>query len=106
MRMTPVEVIERKPITSTLTLLGQAKQSIESATAEALGTIPVDANGVFITVETFPIRYWISGTDPDATTGHLVAVGGNLFLSHRRSLDNLMMIGVGGDATIQVTYYI
>ena len=106
MRMTPVEVIERKPITSTLTLLGQGKQSIEAATAEALGTIPVDAHGVFITVETFPIRYWISGTDPDATTGHLVAVGGNIYFSHRRALNNLMMIGVGGTAVIQITYYL
>ena len=106
MRMTPIQVIERKPITSTLTLLGQGKQVIGSVAAEALDTIPADAGGVFITVETMPIRYWISGADPDATTGHQVAVAGNIYFSHRRALDNLMMIGVGGDATIQVTYYI
>ena len=106
--MKPVQVIERKPITSTLTLLGQGKQTVGSVAAEALDTIPDDANGVFITVEDNNVRYWISGTDPDANTGHLLVAASyqNLFLSHRRSLENLRMIGIGGDATIQVTYYI
>lgn len=105
--MLPVQVIERKPIISALAgPAGAATQVIGSVDAEALTLIPNDANGVFITVEAFPIRYWISGDDPDVDTGHLVAVGSNVYFSHRRALDNLMMIGIGGDATIQVTYYI
>lgn len=97
-----VKVINRMPIAD-----GEAVQTIEDVTAEPLDAIPTDAKAVFITVEDNNIRYWISGADPTALFGHLLVAASfqNLYLEGRTSLENLRMIGIGGNAEIHITYY-
>lgn len=75
-----------------------------SNTAKAVTAAKIN-EGVFITVETDAIRWRADGTDPDATTGHLVAANGSFYIADPRSVANLRMIRVTGDATIQVTHY-
>ena len=100
--MRQVLVLERTPIEN-----GEAVQTIESAAAEALDEIPALAQAVFITVEDNNIRYWLSGADPTALFGHLVVAASyqNLYLANRTAIENLRMIGIGGNAEIHVTYY-
>ena len=100
--MRRVLVIERTPIVD-----GEAVQTVGSAAAEALDAIPELAQAVFITVEDNNIRYWISTADPTALFGHLVVAASyqNIYLANRRAIENLRMIGIGGNAEIHVTYY-
>lgn len=57
-----------------------------------------------ITVETDQIRYRLDGTDPDATTGHLLNVGDALYLNSEDDIRKFRAIRVTNSATIQVSY--
>lgn len=58
-----------------------------------------------ISVESNPLRYRLDGTDPDASTGHLLAAGDVLFLSSYDDIANFKAIRQGGsDSTIMVSY--
>lgn len=65
------------------------------------------AGAVFITVETNTIRYWIDGGIPNATTGHPVvpAAYQNLWFNDPMSIKEFRAIAVGGNATLNITYY-
>jgi len=64
-----------------------------------------DSNAIFITVEDESIRYRIEGGDPDSDDGHLVLAGNNIYIADQKSIRNLRMISIGGDATVIITYY-
>ena len=64
------------------------------------------AKGVLITFETNNVRWYIDGTDPDATNGHLVFANGGLTFKDPYSIKNLRMISTAaGGSVAQVTYY-
>ena len=63
--------------------------------------------GILVTVEADSIRYRIDGGDPSATVGHLVLSGGYIYICDptSRSIEQLRMHRVGGDATVHITFY-
>jgi len=103
--------IERTPLTGTVHLAhpDNSVQVIEGNAAEALADIPDLAQAVFITVEDNNIRYWINGTDPATTRGHLLVAASyqNLYLANRAAIEMLRMICTEeqGTATIYITWY-
>ena len=64
-----------------------------------------NCSAVFVTIEDFPIRYRIDGVAPTAVNGHVVVNGANLWLDNKTAIQQLSMIGIGGDAIAIVTYY-
>jgi hypothetical protein len=62
-------------------------------------------NHAVITVEVAPIRYRVDGTDPTASVGHLVAVGGVIVLESGSDVSNFAAIrSTGSSATLMVTF--
>jgi hypothetical protein len=51
------------------------------------------------------VRYWSDGTLPTATAGHYFGDGGLFDVFNRDNISRINIIGVGGDATIMVSYY-
>ena len=75
-------------------------------TAKALASIPANANGAVITVEDATMRYRDDGTNPTATVGLRVFVGGTIVLNSRDSLDKFRAIRTGSsNSEINVSYY-
>lgn len=65
-----------------------------------------DARFAVITVESQPLRYRIDGTNPDASTGHLLAAGDVLTLDNFDDIRRLRMIRSGAsDSTAMVTLF-
>lgn len=62
------------------------------------------AEFALVTVETDQIRYQTDGTDPDATTGHLLDPGDVLELDNYDDIRRFKAIRVTATATIQVSY--
>lgn len=63
------------------------------------------ADAAIITVEDAAIRYWLDGTDPTASAGHLVDVGDDLHVLSAENLQNLRVIrdGDSGTATLMIS---
>lgn len=60
---------------------------------------------IFITVETTNVRFRIDGTDPDQTTGHLIATtSSGVTIKGWENLAHLKFIGIAAGSTVQVTY--
>lgn len=60
----------------------------------------------FITVETQSIRVRFDGTDPDTSTGHLLAAGDFMTLEGESNVSKARLIrATGSDGTAQVTYF-
>ncbi len=78
-----------------------------TVTSAVIGlTVATLAGKVFahITCETNPVRYWLDGTDPSATVGHRLEVGGVLDLDSAHQLANVEFFAVGADATLRVSF--
>ena len=87
-------------------LAATAESIVVSTTAIPLTTIPGNANGAFVTVETASIRVWVDGTTPTATAGHLYDVGAAFTLLGPMAVRGCKMIRAGGaDATVRVSYF-
>jgi len=92
-------------------------QEISSGTASA-GSLDPDkyqpagqthATEVLITVEDNPIRYWMHGGTPTATSGHLAGTVDPqmvhpLSIEGANNIRNLRFIGINGTAKLKVTY--
>lgn len=59
----------------------------------------------FITVETNSIRVRWDGTNPDASTGHLLTAGSSLTITGDQNVSKLRLIRSSADATVMVTLY-
>jgi len=78
-----------------------ATQIVKPSTTNGQGRI---AEFALVTVETDQIRYRTDGTDPDATTGHLLDPGDALELDNHDDIRRFKAIRVTATATIQVSY--
>jgi hypothetical protein len=86
--------------------LGFQKLTIStSAVGFTKPAVTPTVRAVTVTVETNNIRYRIDGSDPDATTGHLLYDGDVLDITNVNSINSFKAIAVGSDATIHITYY-
>ena len=64
-----------------------------------------DAQHAFITVETAAIRFWLDGTAPTATVGHVLDIADKLELNSNTQLEDVRFIRRDGtDATLRVSY--
>ena len=80
-----------------------------SVTATAGGlTVPTGKvpKGAIITVLAAPVRYWVDGTTPTATTGHRADVHDEIYLDSDMEVANFSAIRESGvSATLEITYY-
>jgi hypothetical protein len=65
------------------------------------------AGAVFVTVESYNIRYRIDGVAPTSSVGHLIVADNyqNLWFNDTASIRNFKAIGIGGTALLNVSYY-
>lgn len=61
-------------------------------------------NYALITVETDAVRFWLDGSAPTASVGHLLNVGDSVLLEGRAEVDRFRVIRVTADATLRVSY--
>ena len=74
--------------------------------AQALTSIPANANKAIMTVEDATLRYRDDGTDPTATVGLKVFVAGTIILNSRDSLEKFRAIRQGGsNSEANINYY-
>ena len=66
--------------------------------------LPESTYYVFITVEANRIRFRYDGGNPTSVEGHLLEAGDSLGLKNNKSIKNLKVIAVHGQATINATY--
>ena len=92
---------------------GYTPFAYEDLTALSTGVLTLNqthaliAGAVFITIETNSIRYRVDNGDPSATNGHLVVAASyqNIWFNDPASIKWFKAIGVGGNASLRVTYY-
>ena len=83
----------------------EASESLTvSSTALPLGAIREGRTHALITVAVDAVRFWLDGSSPTATVGHILNVGDTLELDGRAELDGVRLIRVTSDATVSVSY--
>jgi hypothetical protein len=75
-----------------------------SGTVVGLTGIPANVSKALISTESADIRYWVDGSDPDTTHGHLISAGSAFELETKGEVLNFRAIAVSGSATLQVSY--
>ena len=78
-----------------------------TVTSAAIGLTAATLAGMIhahITCESTPVRYWLDATDPSATVGHRLEVGGVIDLDSAHQLANVRFFAVGADATLRVSF--
>lgn len=78
-------------------------QQMAVTVAANLASVPAGATYAVISVEGNAIRYRDDGTDPTATVGMPVAVGGTV--TYDGALARLRLVAQAGTATVNVSYY-
>jgi hypothetical protein len=92
-----------------ITLVGKDSINHETITV-AFGSVASltrgsNAGQAFITVENTDVRYWVDGTVPNTTMGHLVIAGGIIGLDSEGQIKNFYVTPVSGTAVLQVSYF-
>lgn len=91
---------------SDLTPLG--KNTITSLSAAVTlgsgGSIPAAAKFAMMTVEGQQIRYWVDGSVPTSSQGHLANVGDTIFFENGYEVSNAQIIQVASGASVQITF--
>lgn len=64
-----------------------------------------NAHIAVVTVETDQLRYWIDGTTPTGSSGHLADAGSSFLVCGLNSIKNFLAIRVTTDADIKVSYF-
>lgn len=90
--------------------IGPAYQQQESVTVSSISKALTAAtyknhNTALITCEDATVRFWLSGTAPTASEGHILKADGELQLNSFDQIANVRFIRKGGaDATLRVSY--
>lgn len=83
--------------------------TVGSISATGLAATTVSPSGVgqvsscAFTVEGGPIRVWVDGTDPTASTGHWFAIGALVVMTTYLAAKQFRVIAVNASATLQAT---
>ncbi len=86
----------------------QSALTVDSTAAGISLTVPTGKvpNGAIITVYTAPIRFWVDGTAPTATTGHRADVYDEITLDDYGEIEHFKAIRESSvSATVEVTYF-
>lgn len=79
--------------------------TVTNASKELTSATYGDAQFAEITCETAAVRFWVGGTVPTATVGHILEPGDVLKLnSHSQIVDVRFFRKDGTDATLRVSY--
>lgn len=74
-------------------------------TAAGLSTVPATAQGALVTIETANVRYWLDGSTPTSSAGHLAPAGTRVELRTRQQVLSFKAIRADStSAKLQVTY--
>lgn len=89
--------------------LGKQAALTIDATAGGIGlTVPgtkPQPDWAVITVETAPIRYWVDGSAPTSSEGHLVGDGGTIVLQSNDEIRKFRAIrSTGVSGVLQITF--
>lgn len=84
---------------------GHETLTVSSASAGGFLTIPAGARQAYISCETAQIRFWVDGTLPTSTTGHVINIGDSFRLDSAGQIANFKAIGISASATLQITYF-
>lgn len=60
----------------------------------------------FISTETESIRFWIDGSTPTSSSGHLAVAGSVIILSDRNQLINFRAIKITDNGALKITLYV
>lgn len=73
--------------------------------ATGFANIPNGTTKAVITIETAQIRYWVDGSNPTSSDGHLSNIGDAIVLDSPGQVYNFKAYGVGGTAKLQISYF-
>lgn len=102
-----VPVSDTDPMPTKLTGSNALNKETLSVSGSAIGfaAIPSGTRKAFVTTEAADIRFWVNGSNPTITQGHLVKAGGAFELDSADQITNFKAIAVSGTATLQVSYF-
>ena len=82
-----------------------ASIGVTQSTAFPGGPGNADAYYALFSIESNPVRFWLDGTAPTSSLGHLLAAGSVLEVHGNVNIQNLRFIRQGGaDATVMASY--
>jgi hypothetical protein len=76
--------------------------SLDPTKYQPTGEAP--AQKAVLTIESNQLRYWVHSGTPTASSGHVLDPGDVLTLEGATTISRMKYIGVGGTATVKVTY--
>lgn len=86
----------------------QSALTVDNTAAGISLTVPTDKhpNGALISVFTAPIRFWVNGDAPTASTGHRADVYDEIALDDASAIANFKAIRESGvSANLEITYF-
>ena len=66
--------------------------------------IPAQVTRATIDVEGSSVRFWIDGSTPTSTEGHLLAAGDTITVENGNEVQNALFINVTSGASLQITF--
>ncbi len=92
-----IDPLDHEELTISTVALGFTAGTIQQAAGNAAIAV--------ITVETDSIRYWLDGTTPTSSSGHLAPADSAFTICGLNSIKNFLAIRVTLDAAIKVSYF-
>ena len=76
-----------------------------SGSSTGFSNIPSGSSKAVITIETAQIRYWVDGSNPTSSDGHLANIGDAIVLDSPGQVYNFKAYGISGTAKLQISYF-
>ena len=68
------------------------------------GSIPAGTTRAAIDVEGAAVRFWIDGSTPTSSQGHLLQAGDSIAVENGNEVQQALFIGVTSGASLQITF--
>ncbi len=92
-----IDALDHEELTISTAALGFTDATIKQAAGNAAIAV--------VTVETDAIRYWVDGTTPTSSSGHLAPADTAFTICGLNSIDNFLAIRVTLDAAIKASFF-
>jgi hypothetical protein len=92
-----IDPLDKEEITVSTVEIGFTDGTIKQSAGNAAVAV--------VTVETDQIRYWVDGSTPTSSSGHLAEAGSSFTICGLNSIDNFSAIRVTLDAAIKASFF-
>ena len=92
-----IDPLDHEELTISTAALGFTAGTIEQAAGNAAIAV--------VTVETDAVRYWLDGTTPTSSSGHLAPADSSFTICGLNSIKNFLAIRVTLDAALKISFF-